>query len=53
MTCASCTEEVRVKVPSFQNVTLDVINLRFCLFENVTDYCGVRRINTEFEVSVF
>ena len=54
MMCTSCTNEVKVKVPSFQTVTSflrykivysDVINLRFCLFEDVTDYRGLRRIN--------
>ena len=47
-------DEVRVKVPSFQNVTLfllykifnrDVINLRFCLFEDPTDFRDLRRLN--------
>ena len=45
MTFTSCTDEVRVKVTSFQKVTLflrhnlfhrDLINLRVCLFEDVT-----------------
>ena len=44
MTCASCTDEGRVKVPSFQRVThflrykifhKDVINLLFCLLTDV------------------
>ena len=48
-----CTS-VRDKVPSFQKVTLslgykifnrDVINLRFSLSEDVTDYRDLRRIN--------
>ena len=48
-----CTS-VRDKVPSFQNVTLslgykifnrDVINLRFSLSEDVTDYRDLRRID--------
>ena len=43
-----------MKVPSFQKVTpvlrykifySDVINLRFCWFEDVTDYRDFRRIN--------
>ena len=54
MTCISCTDEIREKVPSFQKVTLfqgyqiykrDVINLPFSLFEDVTDYRALRRIN--------
>ena len=54
MTCTSSTDEVRVKVFSFQKVTLflryktfnrDVINLGFRLFEDFTDYCDWRRIN--------
>ena len=53
-TCTSCTDEIRDKVPSFQKVTLfrgykifnrDVINLHFSLFEDVTDYHALRRIN--------
>ena len=60
-TCTSCTAEVRVKVASFQKVTLflryeifnrDVINLRFCLFEDVTDYHDLRRINLNSFVSI-
>ena len=56
MTSASCTDEVRVKVLSFQKVTLflrdkifngDFINLRF-LFEDVTDCRDLRRINSKF-----
>ena len=61
MTHTSCTDEVRVMVPSFQIVTLflrykilnrDVINLRFCLFEDVTDYHDLRRINLKSFVSI-
>ena len=54
MTCISCTDEVRRKVPSFQNVTpflhvqykilhRDVIHLHFCLFEDVTDCSDLRK----------
>ena len=61
MTCISCTDGVRVKVPSFQKVTLFlryeifhryVINLRFCLFEDVTDYHDFRRINLKCFVMI-
>ena len=54
--CPFCTDEIRVKVPSFQKVTLflrykilnrDVINLRFCLFENVIGYCHILRKTNE------
>ena len=60
MTCTSCTDEVRVKVPSFKKVTLflryqifnrDVLNLRDCLFEDVTDDRDLRRINHKSFVS--
>ena len=53
----SCTDEVREKVPSFQKVTpflrykmfhRDVINLRFRLFEDATNYCELRRIKIKF-----
>ena len=64
MTCTSCTDTLRVKVPIIQNVTLflryeifnrAVINLRFCFFEDVTDYCDVRRINLNsfFQIGPF
>ena len=61
MMCTSCIDEVRVKVPSFQKVTLflrykifnrDFINLRFCLFVDVTDYHDLRRINLKSFVSI-
>ena len=61
MTCTSCTDEVRVKVPSFQKVTLflryqifnrDVLNLRDCLFEDVTEDHDLRRINHKSFVSI-
>ena len=61
MTCTACTDEVRVKVPSFQRATLflqykifnrDVINLRFCLFEDATDYRDLRKINLKSFVSI-
>ena len=51
--CTSCTDEIRVKVPSFQKVTLflryeifnrDVINLRFCLFEDVIGYRYIKAL---------
>ena len=54
MTCTSCTDDVREKVPSFLKVTLflrykifirGAINLGFCLFKDVTDYRDWRRIN--------
>ena len=47
MACTFCTDEVRVKVPSFKKITLflqyeifdrDVIRLHICLFKDVTDY---------------
>ena len=46
MTCTFSTDDVRVKVPSFQKVTQflqykkfhrDIIRLNFCLFEDVPD----------------
>ena len=61
MACTSCTDEVRIKVPSFQKVTLffrykifhrDVINLQFCLFEDITDYSDLKRINLRSFVSI-
>ena len=61
MTCTSCTDEVREKVPSFQKVTLflrykpkhrALINLCFCLFEAVTGYHNIRRINLKRFVSI-
>ena len=51
MTFTSCTDEVRVKVPSFQKVTLflqckifnrDGIRLHFCLFEDVNDFRNLK-----------
>ena len=61
MTCTSCTYEARVKVPSFQKshtfstikiFNRGVINLRFCLFEDVTDYCDVRKIHLKSFVPI-
>ena len=61
MICTSCTDEVKVNVPSFQIVTpflrykifySDVINLRFYLSEDVTDYQDLRRINFKSPVSI-
>ena len=52
MTFTSCTDENRVKVPSFQKVTLflqykifnrDGIRLHFCLFEDVNDFRNSKR----------
>ena len=46
MTDTSCTDDARVKVPTFQKVTFflqyemfhrDAIHLIFCLFEDVSD----------------
>ena len=46
MTCTFCTDDVRVKVPSFKKVTQflqykifhrDIIRLNFCLFEAIPD----------------
>ena len=54
MTSTSCTDEVRVKVPSFQKVTFflqykifhrDFIHLQFCLFGDVTDCHDLHRIS--------
>ena len=49
---SSYTDEVRERVPSFPKVTFstifnskyrrDIINLGFCLFEEVTDYRELR-----------
>ena len=53
MTCTFCTGGVRVKVPSFQTVTQflqykifhrGIINLNFCLFEDIPDCRDLRRI---------
>ena len=56
MTCTSCSNEVREKVPSFQKVTLfyDINHNteRFCLFEDVTGYRDIRRINLKSVVSI-
>ena len=58
---SSYTDEVRVKVPSLQKVKLflrykifnrDVINLHFCLFEDVTDYHDLRRINLNVSIGL-
>ena len=52
--CTSCMYEVRLKVSSFQKVTLflqykifnrDDINLRFRMLEDVTDDSDLRKIN--------
>ena len=43
------------EVPSFETVTpflRGVINLRFCLFEDVTDYRDLRKINIRSFVSI-
>ena len=61
MTCTSCKNKVRVKVPLFQKVTLfirykifnrDVINLSFCLFEDVTVCRDLRRLNLKNFVTI-
>ena len=59
MTNISCMDKVRVKVHSFQKVTLflryKVFNtdvLRFCLFEDITDYRDLRRLNLKRFVSI-
>ena len=53
MTCTFCTDDVRVKVSSFQKVTQflqyktfqrDIIRLIFCLFEDIPDCLHLRRI---------
>ena len=52
MTFTFCTYEVRVKLTSFQKVTLfllyeifhrDVIRLHFCLFYDVNDCCNIKK----------
>ena len=52
MTCTFCTDDVRVKVPSFQKVSQfvlyeifrrDIIRLNFCLFEDIPDCRDLRR----------
>ena len=58
----ACTDEVREKVSSFQKVTLflrykpynrALINFkRFCLFEDVTGYRDIRRMNLKSFVSI-
>ena len=53
VTCTSCTDEVREKVSSFKKVTLfydktitqSLNQLTLCLFEDVTGYRDIRRIN--------
>ena len=64
MTYKSYTDEVRVKVPSFQKVTIllqyqifrrDVTNLYLCLFEDATDcrYLICSRIKSFASIKLF
>ena len=61
MTCTFCTDDVRVKVPSFQKVTQflkykifhrDINRLNFCLFEVIPDCHDLRRINFKSFASI-
>ena len=61
ITCTFCTDEVRVKIPSFQNVRQflqykifhrDSIRLLFCLFEDIPDCCDLRRISFKSFTSI-
>ena len=61
MTCTFCTDDVRVKVPSFQKVTQflqyktfqrDIIRLNFCLFEGIPDCRDVRGISLKSFASI-
>ena len=54
MTCTFCTDDARVKVPSFKKSHIflyyeifhsDAIHLYFCFYENVSD-CGDIKMNT-------
>ena len=61
MSCTFCTDDVRVKVPSFQKVTQilqynifhrDTIRLNFCLFEDIADCRDLRRISFKSFASI-
>ena len=61
MTCNFCSDDVRVKVPSFQKVThflqykifrRNIIRLNFRLFEDIFDCCDLRRISTKSFASI-
>ena len=61
MTCTFCTDDVRVKVPSFQKVTQflqykichrDIIHLNFHLFEDIPDCRDIRGISFKSVVSI-
>ena len=61
MTCTFCTDDVRVKVPSFQKVTQflqhkiyhrDIIHLNFCLFEDIPDCRDIRGISFKSFASI-
>ena len=61
MTCTFCTDDVRVKVPSFQKVTQflqykifhrDIFRLIFCLFEVIPKCHDLRRINFKSFASI-
>ena len=61
MTRTFCTDDVRVKVPSFQKVAQflqyktflrDIIRLNVCLFEDIPDCRDLRRISLKSFASI-
>ena len=61
LTCTFCTDDVRVKVSSFQKVAQflqyktflrDIIRLNFCLFEDIPNCRDLRKISLKSFASI-